>query len=420
MYIETEIGSVIQIPKMANFTIGGESSNNNNCDQGGDYLVERHCCDPSPFTAQKDATRRRYRMLSTQLSWMPCTGIGMPHLSLFLLLVVVVFSISKDDCAFLQPQKQLQVTVLSSSCMSVSAFTLVTPPPQSLRSNLPTVQSSSSSSSSSSTKLSLFNFGGGGNNNNNEQERTSSPDNKMVEQEDSYYEKDAVEKVFEFFFGKPEKEPFGLKRFGKERFPEQYPATIDEWADPMETDTSEMAQYRPLLKNTNLEYRSLRCTYDANQDGWSALAFHNAVDRQGGGLLVCTTRLGLVCGGYNPKGWVGYGEFRGSLAAFLFQQPIPGGGFVKLRKLGGANMAVMDNPEHGPYFGADALLIPLRNEEPKVARSRLGNYYECLPDGTKSLFGKDNVVQLCDLKVFHGVYEEGEYVPFTDAEYGLY
>ncbi len=70
---------------------------------------------------------------------------------------------------------------------------------------------------------------------------------------------------------------------GPEKFPEQYPATVDEWADPVETDNAEMASLRPLLKNTNLEFRSLRLTYSANRDGWNAEAFHKKVDRQGAG-----------------------------------------------------------------------------------------------------------------------------------------
>jgi len=58
---------------------------------------------------------------------------------------------------------------------------------------------------------------------------------------------------------------------------------------------------------------------------------------------------------------------------------------------------------------------------PRLARSKLGSYYERLPDGTNSLFGKDANVQLRDLKVYHGLYEEGEYIPFTDAEpFALY
>jgi TLD len=246
-------------------------------------------------------------------------------------------------------------------------------------------------------------------------------------------EPDLIEKVFSMFFGKPEETPFGLKRFGKERFPEQYPAVIDEWADPVPSDTAEMAILRPLLKNTNLESRALRVTYNANQQGWSATKFHQAVDKQGGALVVCKTTSGLLCGGYNPKGWVGYGENRGSIAAFLFVQNKNNNNnrndanykpFIKLRKVGGAGMAQMDNPECGPCFGADSLVIPLNSYDsnPKLARSKLGSYYERFEDGTNSLFGKNKAsVQLSDLKVFHGVYEEGEYVPFTDAEpFALY
>ena len=83
----------------------------------------------------------------------------------------------------------------------------------------------------------------------------------------------------------------------KERFPEQYPAVIDEWADPVESDNADMAPLRPLLKNTNLEFRGLKLTYSANRDGWNAKKFHNKVDKLGGALVVCTTSDGLVCGG---------------------------------------------------------------------------------------------------------------------------
>jgi TLD len=208
-----------------------------------------------------------------------------------------------------------------------------------------------------------------------------------------------------------------------ERFPEQYPAVVDEWADPVATDDAEVAALRPLLKNTNLEFRRLKLTYSANRDGWNAAAFHRKVDRLGGGLVVCTTTDGLVCGGYNPKGWVGYGEARGSIAAFLFvykeglkARP------TKLRKVGGPALAQQDLPECGPSFGADSLVIPLDGDTPKLARSKLGSYYERFPGGTNTLFGKRGAsVELKDLKAYHGVYEEGEYIPFTDAEpFALY
>lgn len=81
----------------------------------------------------------------------------------------------------------------------------------------------------------------------------------------------------------------------------------------------------------------------------------------------------------------------------------------------------VDNPENGPSFGADSLVIPLGKDNPRLARSKLGSYYERFSDGSNSLFNKDASVQLRDLKVYHGVYEEGEYVPFTDAEpFALY
>jgi hypothetical protein len=125
----------------------------------------------------------------------------------------------------------------------------------------------------------------------------------------------------------------------------------------------------------------------------------------------------------NPKGWVGYGEARGSIAAFLYVYKKGLGELPsKLRKVGGPSLAQQDLPEIGPSFGADSLVIPFAKDSPKVARSKLGSYYERFPDGTNTLFGKRGAsVQLKDLKVYHGVYEEGEYIPFTDAEpFALY
>jgi hypothetical protein len=109
---------------------------------------------------------------------------------------------------------------------------------------------------------------------------------------------DPVEKIFNFFFGEKEESPMGMKRFGAERFPEQYPAVVDEFADPVDGDSQDVAALRPLLKNTNLESRKLKLTYDGNKHGWNPTAFHQKVDRLGGGLVVCTTSDGLICGGY--------------------------------------------------------------------------------------------------------------------------
>ena len=274
--------------------------------------------------------------------------------------------------------------------------------------------------SQSPSALAFFNFGGQQSNKDKQETETPLPAEE---------EPDFGEKIFTALFGKPQDEPFGLKRFDSDRFPEQYPATTTDFqVEPVASDDREMTMLRPLLKNTNLEARGLRLGYDAARDGWDAYKFHQVVDRQGPSLVLCQTRLGLMCGGYNPKGWVGYGEARGSIAAFLFRQKssLPAitlgpNDWIKLKKVGGPSLAQQDMPETGPSFGADSLVIPLSKNDPKFARSKLGSYYERLQDGGNSLFGKDAGVQLNSLKVYHGVYGPDEYVPFTDAEpFALY
>jgi len=248
--------------------------------------------------------------------------------------------------------------------------------------------------------------------------KTAPSENQVDLQDDD----DPVEKIFNFFFGKKEEAPMGMARFGKDRFPEQYPATKTEWAEAVAGDSPEIAKYiRPFMKNTNLESRELRVVYDANQDGWNALKFHSKVDKGGPSIVLCTTSEGVVCGGYNPKGWVGYGEARGSIAAFLFTTALGSPG-TKLQKVGGPGLAQMDMPENGPSFGADSLVIPLNDQNPKLARSKLGSYYERFEDGTNSLFGQGKAsVTLRELKVYQGVWGKEEYIPFTDAEpFALY
>lgn len=162
-------------------------------------------------------------------------------------------------------------------------------------------------SETSTTSLSLgdfFNFNK--NDGAAEQQVAAEPaDANASGQPEGEEDQDPVEKMFGFFFGAKEEKPMGMDRFGPERFPEQYPAIKDEWAEPLEGDDGEMAKIRPFLKNTNLERRGLKLTYDANRDGWDPISFHTAVDKKGGAVVLCTTRMGVVCGGYNPKGWVG-------------------------------------------------------------------------------------------------------------------
>ncbi|KXZ47530.1 hypothetical protein GPECTOR_34g689 [Gonium pectorale] len=146
---------------------------------------------------------------------------------------------------------------------------------------------------------------------------------------------------------------------------------------------------RPLLARTQLESRPLRCAYDAEADGWSPAAFHAKVDGLGAAVVVAVSSGGAVLGGYNPEGWIGLGEDRASNGAFLFTWP---DGNTKLRaqklgKVGGPNLAVIDNPGSGPQFGADGLAIPLKPRgQERIAKSKLGTYYSRLPDGGRSLF----------------------------------
>lgn len=112
---------------------------------------------------------------------------------------------------------------------------------------------------------------------------------------------DVVERLFARFFGAKEAEPFGLKRFDRDRFPELYYATLDEFADPVVSDDATAALFRPLLARTQLQSRALQLVYDASRDGWSAEAFHTGVDRRGACVVLARTPR-AVFGGYAPKG----------------------------------------------------------------------------------------------------------------------
>lgn len=161
----------------------------------------------------------------------------------------------------------------------------------------------------------------------------------------------------------------------------------DEWAAPLPGDAPEVAALRPLLVKTQLEAVSLRLAYDAARDGWSAAAFHERVNTFGAGLIVFETAGGAVGGGYNPRGWIGLGEDRDAMAAFLFTWPDGDTAArpAKLPKVGGPSLAVVDKPEAGVAFGAEGLklLVPGRERQ---ARCRLGTFYARLPDGGRSLF----------------------------------
>jgi len=237
-------------------------------------------------------------------------------------------------------------------------------------------------------------------------------------------EKDVGEKLYDFFFGAPvEGEVAGLARTAGA--PDTYPATKTEFADPVEGDSAEVQLLRPMLKNTNLEVLSLRLAYDSSKHDWGASNWHAKVDRTGPCLVIAKTKGGAYCGGYAPKGFAGYGENRGSIAAFLFTWPDgdttkP---VVKPQKIGGAGLATIDMPETGPRFGSDGFVVRMDPGNERRADAKLGPYYEAMPGGGRSIFSPDEgtkvqgsvATELTMLRTYVGIWPEGERIPFDGA-----
>lgn len=199
------------------------------------------------------------------------------------------------------------------------------------------------------------------------------------------------------------------------QYPEQYPATYEVNEDQVEEDASipQALVVRPLLKNTQLQSRSLQLVYDANRDGWNPETFHRAVDGRGASVVLATTRDGCVVGGYNPKGHASLGGARPSVAAFLFYC-LGDQTFQKLRKVGGGGLAcARDDPGFGISFGPDGLVIGLQPSREKRASSKLGTYFEKGPEDLPSLFASGVVGELADLQVLVGCYDETEEIPYS-------
>lgn len=239
---------------------------------------------------------------------------------------------------------------------------------------------------------------------------------------ESEEEGDFITRIFKRFLPNPE--DMGMKRMTVDTAPEQYYCTKDRWAAPVNDDDEIVRLFRAALAQTRMETRSLKLCYCGERDGWNADRFHEKVDRQGACVVFCRTENGGVFGAYNPKGWVNYGEFRGSLAAFLFVWPDGNTDLnpVKLSKVGGAGLAQVDDGS-GPKFGMTDLAIPLGFKtlpgtvSGKKVFSKLGSYYERMPSGSNSLLpGGRSEDTLTELKVYKGVYGPDEYIPFTDAE----
>jgi hypothetical protein len=141
------------------------------------------------------------------------------------------------------------------------------------------------------------------------------------------------------------------------------------------------------------------------------------VDGKGAAIVIATTWDGKIVGGYNPKGWASLGGARPSIAAFLFYEQNAKDSrrqFQKLQKVGGGGLAcARDDPGFGISFGADGLVIDLQPSRERLARSKLGPYFERGPENRSSLFDKNGAAELRELKILVGFYERGEEIPYS-------
>ncbi|KAL7558716.1 hypothetical protein ACA910_013429 [Epithemia clementina (nom. ined.)] len=119
-----------------------------------------------------------------------------------------------------------------------------------------------------------------------------------------------------------------------------------------------------IVKGTFLEGKELQCVYKATRDGWSATAFHSAVDERGSAVVVAQASsplFGPIFGGYNPAGWRSTDDYVLSSSAFLWCLSGPRQKrMVNVKKypiLSAGNAAIFDYATSGPNFGSVDLQI---------------------------------------------------------------
>ena len=83
-------------------------------------------------------------------------------------------------------------------------------------------------------------------------------------------------------------------------YPEQKPATYELSKVAIPFEFGKAAFVRPLLKQTQLEFRRLQVVYDAKRDGFNAQNFHRKVDGKGASVVLAKAG-GNWFGGYNPR-----------------------------------------------------------------------------------------------------------------------
>ena len=76
---------------------------------------------------------------------------------------------------------------------------------------------------------------------------------------------------------------------------------------------------------------------------------------------------------------------------------------------------------HSPRHRPDVSIPPSAQMDPgreRMATSKLGPYYEAMPGGGRSVFAPTDdwkACELTELKVYVGVWPEGERIPFAGA-----
>lgn len=204
-------------------------------------------------------------------------------------------------------------------------------------------------------------------------------------------------------------------------YPESKPATYDLLHSSPLDIFNPISLVKPLLKQTQLENRPLRITYNAQKDGWDARSFHKKVDGKGASVVLAKVS-GQWIGGYNPRGWASLGGSRPSVASFLFYRKLFTWQKLRVSRTGGMACG-RDEFDQGIYFGSDALVIPLNGKRPRSVTSRLGYFFEGGPENRSTLLpvrGADAKVE--ELYVVSGVYGDGEVIPNSGGvtDLGLY
>ena len=100
-------------------------------------------------------------------------------------------------------------------------------------------------------------------------------------------------------------------------YPEAQAATYQLSDVSLPLEFGDAARVRPLLKQTQLEYRRLRTVYDANRHGYNAQIFHQKVDGQGAAVVLAKAGWWPVVW-WLQSPWLGFVGWESAVASGLF------------------------------------------------------------------------------------------------------